>query len=69
MAICLDFDWQTDEFMLYCRTPCLHPRIGLLYYENRICLAEQTKDIPGGRKSDWQIHSLLQPGKKQEWRR
>ncbi len=19
MAICLDFDWQTNEFMLYCR--------------------------------------------------
>ena len=32
-------------------------------------LTEQTKDIPGGRRSDWQIHSLLQPGKKQEWRR
>ncbi|MGM9550019.1 MAG: hypothetical protein ACI3V5_09275, partial [Faecousia sp.] len=21
MAICLDFDWLTDEFMLYCRIP------------------------------------------------
>ena len=20
MAICLDFDWQTNEFMLYCRS-------------------------------------------------
>ena len=27
MAICLDFDWQTNEFMLYCRTSQLRKKI------------------------------------------
>ena len=26
MAICLDFDWQTNEFMLYCRTTQLREK-------------------------------------------
>ena len=27
MAICLDFDWQTNEFMVYC---CAPPVVGFL---------------------------------------
>ena len=27
MAICLDFDWQTNEFMVYCYIP---PVVGFL---------------------------------------
>ena len=26
MAICLDFDWQTNEVMLYCRTTQLREK-------------------------------------------
>ena len=40
MAICLDFDWQTNEFMLYCRTTQLREKT-MLSYEQTLRLFEK----------------------------
>lgn len=40
MAICLDFDWQTNEFMLYCRTTQLREKT-MLSYEQTLRLFER----------------------------
>ena len=40
MAICLDFDWQTNEFMLYCRTSQLREKT-MLSYEQTLRLFEK----------------------------
>ncbi len=40
MAICLDFDWQTNEFMLYCRTTQLREKT-ILSYEQTLRLFEK----------------------------
>ena len=39
MAICLDFDWQTNEFMLYCRSTQLREKT-MLSYEQTLGLFE-----------------------------
>ena len=40
MAICLDFDWQTNEFMLYCRSTQLREKT-MLSYEQTLRLFEK----------------------------
>ncbi len=40
MAICLDFDWQTNEFMLYCRSTQLREKT-MLSYEQALRLFEK----------------------------
>lgn len=40
MAICLDLDWQTNEFMLYCRTTQLREKT-MLSYEQTLRLFEK----------------------------
>ena len=40
MAICLDFDWQTNEFMLYCRATQLREKT-MLSYEQTLRLFEK----------------------------
>ena len=40
MAICLDFDWQTNEFMLYCRTTQLREK-SMMAYEQTLRLFER----------------------------
>ena len=40
MAICLDFDWQTNEFMLYCRTTQLREKT-MLSYEQTLRVFEK----------------------------
>ena len=40
MAICLNFDWQTNEFMLYCRTTQLREKT-MLSYEQTLRLFEK----------------------------
>ena len=40
MAICLDFDWHTNEFTLYCRTTQLREKT-MLSYEQTLRLFEK----------------------------
>ena len=50
MAICLDFDWQIDEFMVYCRSTQLREKSMKSYKQalrlfERRCIEEM--NIPG----------------------
>lgn len=38
--ICLDFDWQIDEFMVYCRSTQLRAQT-MKSYEQTLCLFER----------------------------
>ena len=40
MAICLDFDWQTNEFIVYCRTTQLREK-SMMAYEQTLRLFER----------------------------
>lgn len=40
MAICLDFDWQTNEFIVYCRSTQLREKT-MLSYEQTLRLFEK----------------------------